>query len=209
MEYSSLLEKETWELVKLPEECRTVGCKWVYRVKYDGEGRVKYFKGRFVPQRYSQKYGIDYDEIFAPVARLLSIHILLAFAVENKMNINQMDVVTAFLNGELKEEIFTQQLPRYVQSGKEELVYKLKKSIYGLKQSPCCWNEKFCEHMRSLGFKKSGADPCIFIRENKRRKLKIIAVYVDNLILIAKTLEEIKQIKSLSKTFKMKGMGEI
>ena len=210
LEYSSLLENKTWELVKLPEGRRTVGCKWVFRVKYDGEGRVKYFKGRLVAQGYSKRYGIDYDEIFAPVARLSSIRILLAFAVENKMNIHQMDVVSAFLNGELKEEIFMQQPPGYVQSGKEDLVCKLKKSIYGLKQSPRCWNEKFCEHMRSLGFKESGADPCIFIRENERKKLEIIAVYVDELILIAETLEEIKHMKScLSETFKMKNKGEI
>ena len=155
-------------------------------------------------------YGIDYDEIFTPVARLSSIRILLAFTVENKMNIHQMDVVSAFLNGELREEIFMQQPPGYVQSGKEELVCKLKKSIYGLKQSPRCWNEKFCEHMRSLGFKGSGADHCIFISENERKKLEIIAVYVDDLILIAETLEEIKHMKScLSETFKIKDMGEI
>ena len=83
LEYSSLLENETWELVKLPEGRRTVGCKWVFRVKYDSEGRVKCFKGRLVAQGYSQRYGIDYDEIIAPVARLSSIRILLAFAVEN------------------------------------------------------------------------------------------------------------------------------
>ena len=103
-----------------------------------------------------------------------------------------------------------QQPPGYVQSGKEELVCKLKKSIYGLKQSPCCWNEKFCEHMRALGFKESGADPCIFIRENEKKKLEIIAVYVDDLILIAETLEEIQYMKyCLSETFKMKDMGEL
>ena len=210
LEYSSLLENETWELVKLPEGRKTVGCKWVFRVKYDGEGRVKCFKGRLVAQGYSQKYGIDYDEVFAPVARLSSIRILLAFAVENKMKIHQMDVVSAFLNGKLREEIFMQQPPGYVQSGKEELVCKLKKSIYGLKQSPRCWNEKFCEHMRALGFKESGADPCIFIRENEKKKLEIIAVYVDDLILIAETLEEIQHMKDcLSETFKMKDMGEL
>ena len=121
-----------------------------------------------------------------------------------------MDVVSTFLNGELKEEIFMQQPPSYVQSGKEELVCKLKKSIYGLKQSPRCWNEKFCEHMRSFGFKESGADPCVFIQENERKKFEIIAVYVHDLILIAETLEEIQQMKKcLSETFKMKDLGEV
>ena len=105
LEFSSLLENEAWELVKLPKGCRTIGCKWVFRLKYDGEGKIKCFKGRLIAQGYSQMCSIDYDEIFAPVARLLSIRILLAFAVENKMKIHQMDVVSAFLIGKLKEEI--------------------------------------------------------------------------------------------------------
>ena len=99
--------------MKWPEGCQTVGCKWVFRVKYDGEGRVKFFKGRLVAQGYFQQYGIDYDAIFAPVTCLSSICILLAFAVGNKMEIHQMDVVSAFLNGELNEEIFVQP-PGYV-----------------------------------------------------------------------------------------------
>ena len=113
------------------------------------------------------KFGLtSYKDILpalALVARLSSIHILFVFAVKNKMDIHQMDIVSRFLNVELKEEIFMQQPPGYVQSGKEELVCKVKKSIYGFKQSPYCWNEKFSEHMKLLGFKESGADPCIFI----------------------------------------------
>ena len=207
-EYSSLMENDTWELVKLPKGRETVGCKWVFRVKYDGEGKIHCYKGRLVAQGFTQKYEIDYDKIFSPVARFSTIRTLLAFAVERKMQIHQMDVVSAFLNGELREEIYMQQPPGYIQSGKEELVCKLKKSIYGLKQSPRCWNERFCEHLKSLGFKESGADPCVFIRENSKKKLEVIAVYVDDLLLIAETLEEIEQMKrSLSDTFKMKDMG--
>ena len=120
-----------------------------------------------------------------------------------------MDVVSAFLNGELKEEIYMKQPPGYVQSGKENLVCKLRKSIYGLKQSPRCWNQKLCDHLKSLGFKESGADSCVFVKI-KSSTLKIIAVYVDDLILIAKSLSEIQQMKdSLSKTFKMKDMGQL
>ena len=120
-----------------------------------------------------------------------------------------MDVVSAFLNGELKEEIYMKQPPGYVQSGKENLACKLRKSIYGLKQSPHCWNHKLCDHLKSLGFKESGADSCVFVK-NESSTLKIIAVYVDDLILIAKSLSEIQQMKdSLSKTFKMTDMGQI
>ena len=102
---------------------------------------------------------------------LLSLDFLpstLAFAVEMGMQIHQMDVVTAFVNGDLKEEIYMQQPSGYTEPGKEELVCKLKKSLYGLKQLPRCWNEKLCEHLKSLGFKESAADPCVFIRQKKR-----------------------------------------
>ena len=207
-EYQSLTENKTWELVKLPEGRKAIGCKWVFRVKYDGKGLVERFKGRLVAQGYSQKYGIDYDETFSPVARFSSIRTLLAFAVEMEMQIHQMDVVTAFLNGDLKEEIYMQQPPGYTQPGKEELVCKLKKSLYGLKQSPRCWNEKLCEHLRLLGFKESAADPCVFIRQKK--ELQVIAVYVDDLILLTRTSEEMQQLKNdLSSRFKMKDLGKL
>ena len=206
--YRSLIENQTWELMDLPEDRKPIGCKWVFRVKYDGIGEVKSFKGRLVAQGFSQKYGIDYDEVFSPVARFSSIRTLLAFAVERKMLIHQMDVVTPFLNGDLKEEIYMRLPPGYVKPGKEKLVCKLKKSLYGLKQSPRCWNEKFCNHLKQLGFKQSGADPCVFVRKNKEKKLEIIAVYVDDLILIAETSAEIQQMKKcLSDTFRMKDMG--
>ena len=208
-EYSSLMENQTWDLVKLPEGHSIVGGKWVFRVKYDGNGKVNCFKGRLVAQGFSQRHGVDYEEIFSPVVYLSSIRTLLAFAAKKKLHVHQMDVVSAFLNGDLKEEIYMKQPPGYVQLGKENLVCKLRKSIYGLKQSPRCWNQKLCDHLKSLGFKESGADSCVFIK-NESNNLKIIAVYVDDLILIAKSLNEIQQMKdSLSKTFKMKDMGQL
>ena len=190
-EYKSLMENKTWELVKLPEGRRAIGCKCVFRVKYDSNGQVERFKGRLVAQGYSQKYGIDYDETLSPVARFSSICTLLAFAVEMGMQIHQMDVVTAFLNGDLKEEIYMQQPSGYIQPDKNGLVCKLKKSLYGLKQSPRCWNEKLCEHLKSLGFKESVADPCIFVRQKK--ELQIIVVYVDDLILLSKSSEQMHE----------------
>ena len=205
IEYSSLMENQTWSLVKLSKGCNVVGCKWVFRVKYDGNGELKCFKGRLVAQGFLQKYGIDYEEIF------LQLHICrqLAFAAEKRLQVHQMDVVSAFLNGELTEEIYMKQPPGYVQTGKEKLVCKLRKSIYDLKQSPRCWNEKLRDHLKSAGFKESGADPCVFIQSGQK-DLKIIAVYVDDLILIAKTLGEIQQMKEgLSITFKMKDMGQL
>ena len=128
LEYGALMENQTWNLVEPPKECNVIGCKWVFRVKYDGNGNVKYYKGRLVAQGFLQKHGVDYREVFSPVAHLSSICILLAFAAENKLQIHQMDVVSAFLNGELKEEIYMRQPPGYELKGKED-------------------------HLKSLGFK--------------------------------------------------------
>ena len=137
---------------------------------------------------YGQTYGENYDETFSPVVRFSSIRSLLAFAIQNDMLIHQMDVVTAFLNGKLKEEIYMQQPPGYVEQGKEHLVCKLKKSLYGLKQSPRCWNTAFREYMESIHYKQSAADPCVFIKAEKEG-ITIVAVYVDDLIIFAKTAE--------------------
>jgi len=208
IEYASLIENDTWELVELPKGRSAIGCKWIFKVKHDSEGQVERFKGRLVAKGYSQKYKIDYDETFSPVVRFSSIRTLLAYAVQRGMIIHQMDVVTAFLNGELNEEIYMQQPPGYIQSGKERLVCKLKKSLYGLKQSPRCWNATFREYLNSVGFKESSADPCVFIRKGKY--LSIIAVYVDDLILITETPDEMYNIKSaLASRFKMKDMGQL
>ena len=142
-EYETLMENETWEIMELPHGRKPVGCKWVFKVKCRNDGRVERFKGRLVAKGYVLKYGLDYDETFSPVVRFSSIRALLAYGVQNDMIIHQMDVVTAFLNGKLDEELYMQQPDGYIKPGEEHLVCKLKKSIYGLKQSPRCWNKAF------------------------------------------------------------------
>lgn len=207
-EYESLVEKKTWELVELPQDREAIGCKWVFKVKYTSDGKVDRFKGRLVAKGFSQKYSVDYDETFAPVVRFSSIRALLAFAVQNNMLIHQMDIVTAFLNGELSEEIYMQQPDGYVIPGKEHLVCKLKKSLYGLKQSPHCWNKTFQEYMELIGFSQSLADPCVYIRVADT--MAVVAVYVDDLILITATSEEMQDVKgSLANQFRMKDMGRL
>ena len=189
-EVDSLLESETWELMELPPDRKPIGCKWVFKVKHGSDGSVEWLKGQLVAKGCSQKYGIDYDETYSPAVRFSSIRGLLAFAVQNSMLIHQMDVVTAFLNGKLDEEIYMAQPDGYVEAGKEHLVCKLKKSVYGLKQSPWCWNRAFSEYLESIGFEQSAADPCVYIRSTE--PITIIAVYVDDLILITKPEEVIK-----------------
>ena len=207
-EYNSLIENKTWMLVELPAGRRAIGCKWVFKLKYDVDGRVERFKARLVAKGYAQKYGIDYDEIFSPVVRFSSIRLLLAFAVQHDFLIHQMDVETAFLNGKLDEEIYMQQPEGYVKPGEEHLVCKLEKSLYGLKQSSRCWNKAFRESVETLGFTQASADPCVFIR--KKDTLTIIAVHVDDLMILAQNILEMQRLNdSLKLQFKMKDMGEL
>jgi hypothetical protein len=206
-EYQSLIDNGTWELVKLPPGRKTVGCKWVFKVKHGADGEVARFKSRLVAKGYSQSYGLDYDETFSPVVRFSSIRALLAFAIQKGMLIHQMDVTTAFLNGKLEEDVFMDQPEGYIIPGKEDLVCHLKRSIYGLKQSPRCWNKELVDYLTELGFIQSDGDPCVFVR-TVNDKLVIIAVYVDDLILATEDSTDMCDLKkALSNCFKMKDLG--
>ena len=158
---------------------------------------------------YTQKHGQDFNETFSHAVWHLSVRAQLAFAVQNVMIIHQMDVVTAFLHRTLDEEIYMEQPQGYVKKGEEHFVCKLNKSIYGLKQSPRCWNTVFKEHMESTNFKQCTADPCIFVR-SKGTDLTIIALYIDDFIIVTKTLEKMRRIKnSVGTCLKMKDLGKL
>lgn len=132
-EFNSIQANETWTLVDLPPGRKAVGCKWVFKLKHGADGQIARFKARLVAQGYSQQYGSDYDEVFAPVVRQTTFRTLMAVAAKQRMIVKQYDVKTAFLNGDLQEEIYMRQPPGYVSKGNERKVCKLKKSLYGLK----------------------------------------------------------------------------
>jgi hypothetical protein len=134
-EYLSLMENNTWDLVPLPKGRKLVRCKWVYRTKYASDGSIERHKARLVAKGFSQVEGIDYNETFAPVAKMNSIRLVLALAASHKWEVHQMDVKSTFLHGDLKEEIYMEQPLGYIQND-SSLVCRLKKSLYGLKQAP-------------------------------------------------------------------------
>jgi hypothetical protein len=138
-EMASLDKNEAWDLVELPTGRNPIGSKWVFKKKLNVEGKVEKYKARLVAKGYSQVEGIDFGEIFSPVSKLTSIRLLLSVIAAFDFEIEQMDVKTTFLDGDLEEEIFMKQPEGYVVKGKKELVCKLKKSLYGLKQSPRMW----------------------------------------------------------------------
>ena len=206
-EINSLKKNKVWSLVKLPEGKKAIGSKWIFKQKRDADGNVERFKARLVAQGYNQIYGVDYDETFSPVVRFESIRAVIALAARHNVELQQMDVKTAFLNGELQETIYMKQPDGFVKKGEEELVCLLHRSIYGLKQSARCWNFELDKQMKSLGFTQSDTDPCIYVQTVKNQKF-IVAIYVDDIILGGENEKIVKCMKvALSNKFDIEDMG--
>lgn len=208
-EMDSLHKHDVWNLTELPEGRKAIGSKWVFRVKYNADGSMERLKARLVAQGYSQRYGVDYDETFSPVVRFESLRTVAAMSVKQGLKLHQMDVTTAFLNGDLEEEVYIKQPEGFAVKGKEHLVCKLNKSLYGLKQSPRCWNYTLDEHLKTMGLVQTPSDPCIYVSEKDADPL-IVAVYVDDIVLAGPSDEKITEVKqNISERFEVKDMGEL
>ena len=133
-EMAALEANDTWELVPLPSGKKAIGCKWVYKTKHNVDGNIEHHKARLVAKGYAQTYGIDYEETFAPVAKMTTVRAVIAVAASRGWIMHQMDVKNAFLNGELQEEVYMDQPPGYVDPGYPDYVCRLLKALYGLKQ---------------------------------------------------------------------------
>jgi hypothetical protein len=160
----SILANGTWDLTERPYGCKPVGCKWVFKKKLRADGTIEKYKARLVAKGYTQKEGEDFFDTYSPVARLTTIRVLLSLAASHGLLVHQMDIKTAFLNGELDEEIYMEQPDGFVLQGQERKVCKLKKSLYGLKQAPKQWHEKFERTLTSVGFVVNEADKCVYYR---------------------------------------------
>ena len=150
----ALQNNETWELVDLPNGKKPVGCKWVFAVKFKGDGSLERYKARLVAKGYTQTYGINYQESFAPVAKMNTIRILLSLVVNFDWELQQHDVKNVFLHGELEEEIYISIPPGFSRSDGNK-VCRLKNALYGLKQSPRVWFGRFVKVMIANGYKQS------------------------------------------------------
>ena len=215
-EYNSLVKSETWELVIPPNDACIVGSKWVFKVKRNANGEVDRYKARLVAQGYSQSYGIDYEEVFSPVVRYSSIRTLLTLANAHDLEIHQMDVTTAFLNGSLEHDIYNymKQPEGFVDPRYPDHVCKLKRSIYGLKQSARCWNQTLDIFLLKNGYRKGSADSCIYVKSVKQENgfisFVILAVYVDDIIPVSNDPEMLASEKRLlSNEFQMADQGEL
>ncbi|GJT66560.1 putative ribonuclease H-like domain-containing protein [Tanacetum coccineum] len=201
--------QKVWTLVDLPYGKKAIGTKWVYRNKKDERGIVVRNKARLVAQGYKQEEGIDYDEVFAPVARIEAIRLFLAYASFMNFVVYQMDVKSAFLYGTIEEEVYVSQPPGFVDPEFPEKVYKVEKALYGLHQAPRAWYETLSTYLLDNGFYRGQIDKTLFIKRVKGDIL-LVQVYVDDIIFgsTKKSLcTDFEQI--MHKRFQMSSMGEL
>nr|AAG60200.1 putative gag-pol polyprotein [Oryza sativa Japonica Group] len=208
-EMDAVQENRTWELADLPRGHRAITLKWVFKLKRDEAGAIVKHKARLVARGFVQQEGIDYDDAFAPVARMESVRLLLALAAQEGWGVHHMDVKSAFLNGDLKEEVYVHQPPGFVIPGKEGKVLRLHKALYGLRQAPRAWNAKLDSTLKGMGFEQSPHEAAIYRRGNGGNAL-LVGVYVDDLVITGTKDAEVAAFKEEMKaTFQMSDLGPL
>ncbi|KAH9763753.1 hypothetical protein KPL70_001275 [Citrus sinensis] len=208
-ELNQFERNNVWELVPNPEHQSIIGTKWVFRNKMDESGVVVRNKARLMAQGYNQEEGIDFDETFAPVARLESIRMLLAYACHKDFILYQMDVKSAFLNGYIMEEVYVKQPPGFENEKFPDHVYKLSKALYGLKQAPRAWYDRLKNFLLDNDFSMGKADTTLFVK-HKNQDILIVQIYVDDIIFGSTNELLCKEFSScMSQEFEMSMMGEL
>ncbi|GJQ94637.1 putative ribonuclease H-like domain-containing protein [Tanacetum coccineum] len=201
--------QQVWVLVDLPNGAKVIGTKWVYRNKKDERGVVVRNKARLVAQGHRQEEGIDYDEVFAPVARIEAIRLFLAFASFMGFIVYQMDVKSAFLYGTIDEEVYVSQPPGFVDPDHPTKVYKVVKALYGLHQAPRAWYATLSTFLEKHGYKRGTIDKTLFIRRNKK-DIMLVQVYVDDIIFGSTNKSWCDEFEALMQSrFQMSSMGEL
>ena len=202
-------KNDTWTLVPLPDGKRTVGCKWVFTIKYKADGSIDRYKARLVAKGYTQTYGIDYQETFSPVAKLDTVRVLISLAANLDWPLHQFDVKNAFLHGNLEEEVYMDIPPGCSTVSKTTTVCRLQKALYGLKQSPRAWFGRFTQAMKKYGFQQSNADHTLFLK-HRHGKVTALIIYVDDMIITGNDEEEISKLQNqLAAEFEMKSLGNL
>jgi len=207
-EMESMKINQVWDLVDLLSGRRSIGNKWVLKIKHKVDGLIERYKARLVAKGYTQEEGIDFENTFSPVVRITSVRLILAIVAHMDLELYQMDVRTAFLNGELNEEIYMDQPLGFETKGQERKVCKLKRSIYGLKQASRQWNVKFHQAILKDGFTMMEEDHCVYSKCSNNSFI-ILSLYVDDILIAGNSKEMIDTTKKwLTSNFEMKDMGE-
>ncbi|KAJ3557078.1 hypothetical protein NM688_g1664 [Phlebia brevispora] len=207
-EMEAFVKAKLFDAVLKPDARKVVDCKWVFVIKRRPNGEIVKYKAQLVAHGFTQIEGMDYTETFSPISKFTSICALLAFAAQHDMEVHQMDVKLAFLNGDLDKEIYMNWPPGFDLD--DEIVWRLHKSLYSLKQASCKWYKHLQAELEILGYKCSSYDHGVFYKVDDKGQLLIITVYVDNILLISKSQEVINEAKEkLSNIFKMTDLGEV
>ena len=206
-EINTLNKNKTWEISELPLGKKLVGCKWLFTIKHKADGSIERLKACLVAKGFTQSYEIDYQETFAPVAKLNTIRVLLSLAANQDWPLHQLDIKNAFLNGDLEEEVYMEIPPGLETSSNVNRVCRLKKSLYGLKQSPRAWFNRFTKTVAQYGYSQCQADLTLFVKTSPEKEIAILIVYVDDIILTRDYEEELVRLKKLlAKEFEIKDL---
>jgi hypothetical protein len=210
IEIKAIERNNTWELTDLPAGAKTIGVKWIYKTKLKEDGEVDKFKARLVAKGYVQQQGIDYTEVFAPVARMDTVRMIVALAAHKGWILYQLDVKSAFLHGELNEEVYVEQPKGYENKQNPQQVYKLKKALYGLKQAPRAWFSRIEAHFINEGFEKCYSEHTLFIKTDREGNILIVSLYVDDLIFTGNNELMFAEFKtSMLREFDMTDLGRM
>jgi len=207
---NSIEKNQTWTLTDLPASCKKIGVKWLYKTKLNELGEVDKYKARLVAKGYSQQYGVDYTEVFAPVARMDTVRMIVALAAQRNWTIYQLDVKSAFLHGKLSEDVFVEQPKGYKKKGSEGKVYQLHKALYGLKQAPRAWFSRIASYFKDEGFETCPNEHTLFIKRGAEGKVIIVSIYVDDLIYTGNDEDMMNGFKnSMISVFDMTDLGKM
>ena len=207
-EIKSIKMHDTWEICKLPKGKKSIKCRWLFKIKRNPDNTISKYKARLCAKGFTQKYGVDYFDIFAPVIKLTTMRIALATAAKLDLEMRQCDVMTAFLNGELDEEIYMDQPEGFEVKGHEDKVCKLKKSLYGTKQAARQWNVKINQKLKEFGLTRSNSYPCLY-HKISNDQYTLVALYVDDMIIFSNEMRYIDNIiEYLKGNFGIVDLGE-
>lgn len=179
-EYTSPMKNETWLLTPLPPGRTAIKAKWIFKVKPGHKYDPPRYKAWLVAKGYTQSHGLDYQDTYAPVVKHSSLRTILSLVAAMDLEITQLDIKTAFLYGELEEELYLEQPEGFITAGREKEVCRLKKSLYGLKQAPRAWNTKFNEFLLKFGLTRCDSDSCVYYRRQEEGEITIVCIFVDD-----------------------------
>lgn len=207
-EMNSIQRNGTWQLVDRPTGKKIIGLKWIFKTKFQANGDVLKHKARIVAKGYIQQLGVDVEEVYAPVAHMETVPFLFALAAQRGWEPYHLDVKSAFLNGEITEEVFVEQPVGFQIQGKEDMVYKLYKALYGLKQASLAWYSKIDSYFLLQGFKRSENEPTLYMKIEETGDIILVCIYVDDIVCLSSSVDLITKFKYQMKSdFEMTDLG--